>query len=54
MEGIYFNLVKAHRRTCDPSKATPKKKLVPEDCIEAVKQMLTEAGYDHDGNKIDE
>lgn len=54
MEGIYFNLVKAHRRTCDLAKVTEKKKLVPEEFIEAVKQMLTEARYDHDGNKMEE
>ena len=57
MEKTYFQLVRAHRRTCNPESATEDLKLVPsfpKDYLTIVSKMLTENGYDLDGNKVDE
>lgn len=50
MAEMYFNLVKAHRRTCNPNNKAVK--LVPENYIREVSDMLTADGRDLDGNII--
>lgn len=50
MAEMYFRLVVSKRRTCNPENT--KVKQVPSSDIEAVRELLTERGYDYDGNKI--
>lgn len=50
MEKTYFELVKNHRRTCNPENTSVK--MVPEKYLEAVIAMLEADGRDTDGNKI--
>ncbi len=50
MEDTYFYLVLAKERTCNESNKTVK--LVPITCRAAVSTMLTNGGYDLNGNKV--
>ncbi|WP_352400156.1 hypothetical protein [Anaerotignum sp.] len=50
MEDTYFYLVLAKERTCDESNKIVK--LVPITCRAVVSAMLTERGYDLNGNKV--
>lgn len=48
MKEMYFNLVLAHKRTCnEKNKAVP---LVPVTYRKDVSEMLKSKGYDNDGN----
>lgn len=48
MKEMYFNLVLAHKRTCNTeNKSVP---LVPVTYRKAVSEMLKNEGYDDDGN----
>lgn len=50
MDKVYFDLVKNHRRTCNPENTSVK--MVPEKYLESVLVMLEADGRDADGNKI--
>lgn len=52
MIDIYVALVRAHRRTCIPEKATRRIKLVPEDLREDVVADLLAIGFDGNGDPI--
>lgn len=49
---VYFELVRNHRRTCDPSKASFSCPLVHPNLRDDVIALLKERGYDEDGNKV--
>lgn len=51
MEKLYFNLVLGHERTCDPNNTTVKQ--VPAKHRAAVLKMLTDNGYDANGNVVE-
>ena len=50
METMYFNLVLAHKRTCNEKNTEVK--LVPATYRATVLSMLTEKGYDADGYAV--
>ncbi len=50
MVDLYFNLVLAGRRTCDETNSTVTK--VPANLMADVTALLSERGYDKNGNKI--
>lgn len=50
MAELYFNLVKAGKRTCN--KENKKVRQVPATVFDEVLDMLTADGRDADGNKI--
>lgn len=50
MEDTYFYLVLAKERTCDENNKAVK--LVPITCRATVSTMLTERGYDLNGNNV--
>ncbi len=50
MEDTYFYLVLEKERTCDENNKGVK--LVPITCRTAVTEMLTDKGYDLNGNKM--
>ena len=52
LEKMYYDLVLAHKRTCNKNNKTVKQ--VPHTYLDIVLQMLTENGYDADGNKVSE
>lgn len=52
MTDIYVALVIAKRRTCDPTKATRKIKLVPALWRDEVIEDLAAMGYDPNGDKL--
>lgn len=52
MIDIYVALVRAHRRTCIPEKATKRIKLVPADLREEVIADLLAIGFDGNGDPI--
>lgn len=49
---MYYDLVLAHKRTCDKNNKSLKQ--VPHTYFNTVLQMLTENGYDANGNKVSE
>ena len=49
---MYYDLVLAHKRTCDKNNKSVKQ--VPHTYLNIVLQMLTENGYDANGNKVSE
>ena len=50
MAELYFNLVKAGKRTCNPENKTVRQ--VPTTVFDEVLAMLTADGRDADGKKI--